>query len=73
MGMPHVKGIAGHTGLWELRIHGERKIFRIFFGHDENRVVLLHAVVKKSERTPAREIDLASDRLRQWKGSEAGK
>lgn len=46
LGMPHVRSIG--RGLWELRVDGERKTFRIFFGHTQNKIGLVHAVIKKS-------------------------
>lgn len=67
LGMPHAKNIAGHPGLWELRVDGEKKTFRIFFGQAKSKIGLVHAVVKKSQRLSPKDIRLAAERLKEWK------
>lgn len=54
LGMPFVKHIGGD--LWELRPLSNR-IF--FFYWKDNRFVLLHHFIKKSQKTPAKEIQRA--------------
>ena len=51
--------------LWELRLTGRDGIARVLYvtAH-ANRVILLRAFVKKTQKTPAREIELALQRLR---------
>jgi len=66
--MPHVKNIG--RGLWELRVDGERKTFRIFFGHAKNKIGLVHAAIKKSQRLPLKDIRLAAERLKEWKEAQ---
>ena len=52
-------------GLWELRLTGKNRIGRtIYLTFAGKRVVLLRAFIKKSEKTPAREIEIAWDRAR---------
>lgn len=47
-------------GLYELRIEWKGNIYRIFFCFDEGRVVVLfNCFQKKSQNTPAREINKA--------------
>ena len=62
---PHVKHIKGK--LWELRIRSANDISRIFYfmavGKD---IVLLHGFVKKSQKTPNREIKTANDYLEDY-------
>lgn len=67
LGQPHVKSVTGEPGLWELRLKGDRKIYRIFFCYEKDKVVLLHAMIKKSQRIPHRDVRLAAARLRAWK------
>ncbi len=56
LGMPHSKHLA--DGLLELRIRGKREI-RIFYCFDKNKAILLHAFVKKTQRTPEKELNKA--------------
>ena len=60
--MPHIRHIQGK--LWELRIKCAGDISRIFYfvpiGND---IVLLHGFVKKTQRTPGREITIANNYL----------
>ncbi len=50
--------------LWEVRssLTG-RKIARVIFCVDESRMVLLHGFIKKSQKTPQRDLALALNRL----------
>jgi len=70
LGMPHVRSLSGQPGLWELRVDGERKTFRIFFGHTQNKIGLLHAVIKKSQRLAPKDLWLAAERLKEWKEAQ---
>lgn len=59
---PYVKAVKGdnNKGLWELRIRFSNDISRIFyFTRSEGTFVLLHGFVKKSNKTPSKEIDTA--------------
>lgn len=58
MGSPTVKHIDG--SIWELRPFNNR-IF--FFYWKDNTFVLLHHFIKKTQKTPAREIDQAKRNL----------
>jgi phage-related protein len=59
--MPHSKKIMPR--LYELRIPGENKV-RIFYTFHNNTAVLLHGFVKKSDKLPSREVDIALHKLR---------
>lgn len=51
--------------LWELRLVGRDGIARVFYVTAQaERVILLRAFVKKTQKTPQREIDLALLRMR---------
>lgn len=52
------------VGVYELRIHAERE-YRVFYiAKFDEAIHVLHAFVKKSQRTPKRDIDLAVTRYR---------
>ena len=61
LGMPFVKHIGGD--LWELRPLSNR-IF--FFYWKDNRFVLLHHFIKKSQKTPAKELQQAKLKLKDF-------
>ena len=59
---------SGHGGeiCFELRLKSKEGIGRVFFGTlPERRVMMLHAFVKKSPKTPAKELRVARKRLRE--------
>ena len=66
IGMPLVRALG--RDLWEVRssLTGG-KIARVVFCIDGKRMVLLHGFIKKSQKTPQKEIDLA---LKRRKGEE---
>ena len=51
--MPHSKHVT--DGLLELRIRGRREI-KIFYSFHRGTAILLHAFVKKSQKTPSQEL-----------------
>lgn len=63
IGMPLVRFLG--NGLWEIRskISGKR-IARIVFYHCDNKLILLHGFIKKTQKTPSKDIKLANDRLK---------
>ncbi len=62
IGKPLV-GSLGH-GLWEVRSHWADRIARVVFCVRGRTMVLLHGFIKKSQKTPKSELDLAIKRLR---------
>lgn len=60
LGMPLVRKLA--PGLWEIRSLTQRGIARILFTVVENDIVLLHGFVKKSQKTPASDLEVAKKR-----------
>lgn len=59
---PYVKSIKGdkNKGIYELRIKFSSDISRIFyFGFQQNVFVLLNGFIKKSDKTPERELERA--------------
>ena len=61
VGMPLAKKMA--ENLWELRSNVSLGIARTFFSVFQEHIVLLHGFVKKSKKTPPKELTLARRRL----------
>lgn len=63
---PHVRHIRGP--LWEIRLKGKAGIARaLYITAKEQRVIVLRAFAKKTEKTPAVEIELALQRAKELK------
>lgn len=66
LGMPYTRAMGG--GLFEIRARGREGIARIFYCTVVGRrIVMLHGFVKKSEKTPSKELDLAKKRMKEVK------
>jgi len=61
LSMPYAKKIRRH--LYELRVRGKQEI-RIFYTFKDNKILLLHGFVKKTNKIPIREIKTALNRLK---------
>ena len=58
--MPHTRALG--EGLFELRLKAPGGIARIFYCTcSGRRIVMLHQYIKKSEKAPRREVDVAAD------------
>ncbi|MBF0629111.1 MAG: type II toxin-antitoxin system RelE/ParE family toxin [Magnetococcales bacterium] len=69
LGMPLVRKL--EPGLWELRTHlNNGRIARVFFTVQGRDMVLLHGFEKKSRKTPKEELELARNRMRQYKEAD---
>ena len=65
IGMPLCRSMKGYKGLWEIRVNlTDGKIARILFCAHEENLVLLHGFIKKSQKTPDKEIETAMKRMR---------
>ena len=63
IGMPLVRSLGRE--LWEVRSSLPRgRIARVIFCVEQGGMVLLHGFIKKTQKTPQREIDLALKRRR---------
>jgi phage-related protein len=61
IGMPLVRPLG--RGLWEVRSQLPRsRIARILFCVEKERMVLLHGFIKKTQKTPQHDINLALER-----------
>jgi phage-related protein len=51
-------------GLWEIRSKLDNRIARILFVFSDGEIVLLNGFIKKTQKTPKQEIDLARKRAK---------
>lgn len=66
IGMPTCRAITGRRGLWEVRSHlTQNRIARVLFCIRNNKMVLLHGFVKKTQQTPKSDLDLAMRRKKE--------
>lgn len=64
LGKPHTAPMGG--GLFEIRAKGKEGIGRAFFCTVKGReIVILHSFVKKTQRTPKKELEKARRRMRE--------
>ena len=52
------------NGIWEVRTRLSTRIARVLFVLDGDIMVLLHGFIKKGQKTPKPEFDLAKERLK---------
>ena len=66
LGLPHTDAFGG--GLFELRLKGAEGIARVFFctmvGQE---IIILHSFIKKTQKTPEKELKLAKKRMKELK------
>lgn len=60
LGMPLVRKM--EQGIWEVRSSLDRRIARVLFTISGDQMVLLHGFIKKAQKTPAGDIELARSR-----------
>ena len=64
VGLPLCRPLSG--GLWELRCSlPSKREARVFFGFHDGMLIALHAIFKKTQKTPAGELALAKQRLKE--------
>ena len=70
LGMPHTRAMG--SGLFEWRLKSQERIGRVFYCTlVGRRIVMLHQFVKKSDKTPPRELAIARVRMKEWKDVDA--
>ena len=63
MGQPYIEKLTG-SDVWELRIrHGSNYYRILYFASSGRRFVLLHAFLKKTAKTPKNELEIAQNRI----------
>ena len=70
LGLPHTKSL--NDGLFELRLKSKEGISRVFYCTKVGKnIVMLHSFVKKSQKIPKKEIDVARKRLKEVKENDS--
>jgi phage-related protein len=70
LGMPHTRAI--REGLFELRIQAAEGILRVFYCTIVGKkIVMLHQLIKKTDKTPSRELNVALRRMKEVKDAHA--
>ena len=65
VGMPLCRSIEGRKGLWEIRTKlPNSRIARVLFCVHQAEMMLLHGFIKKTRKTPVKEIEIAMRRMR---------
>ncbi|HHB75055.1 MAG TPA: type II toxin-antitoxin system RelE/ParE family toxin [Desulfobulbus sp.] len=69
LGMPHTKSLK--NGLFELRVKGREGIARVFYCTKvDKKIIMLHTFIKKSQKTPRKEINIAKARMNEVLNNE---
>lgn len=69
VGMPHIKALG--QGLFEIRVKSDEGIARALFGMIKGQVIIiLCGFIKKTQKTPLREIELARERMKEIKNEQ---
>jgi len=64
LGMPYCRSLG--SGLWEVRSDlTDGKIGRVIFCVTRGRMVLLHSIIKKTQKTRAQDLKLALKRMKE--------
>jgi phage-related protein len=70
LGMPHTRAMG--EGLFELRLKSVEGIARVFYCTIMGkRIVMLHQFIKKTDKTPPKELAIAKRRLKEIKNAHA--
>lgn len=65
LGLPLVRKLS--SGIWEVRTDLKDKISRVLFTVFKNQIILLHGFIKKTQKTPKDDLNLAITRMKQVK------
>ncbi|MCL0034926.1 type II toxin-antitoxin system RelE/ParE family toxin [Dehalococcoidia bacterium] len=64
LGMPHPGAI--DSGLFELRVKSKDGVARVFYCTKiGKRIIMLHMRIKKTQKTPKKELKIAFDRMKE--------
>jgi len=70
LGMPHTRAMG--SGLFELRLKGMEGTARVFYCTlSKRRIVMLHLFIKKSQKTPLKELAVALRRMKEVRDAHA--
>ncbi len=64
-----VKKLRGESNLWEIRtrISDGKRIARVLFTIESGEIILLHGFIKKSQKTPRKDLRIAQKRSKLWR------
>jgi phage-related protein len=62
LGMPLVRPVGG--GMYEVRTCLSNRIARVLFAFKDGQIILLHGFIKKAQKTPKADLDLARERMK---------
>jgi phage-related protein len=68
IGKPRVDHLRG--SIWEVRTSLGDRIARTLFAVQGSQMVLLHGFIKKTKRTPGKDIEVAEKRFKEWQRGE---
>jgi len=69
LGKPHTAPMG--KGVFEIRARGKEGIGRSFFCSIQNdEIVILHSIIKKTQKTPKKDLELAIKRMKEIKGGK---
>jgi phage-related protein len=66
IGMPVARKV--EKDLWEIRSKLQNKIARVLFTVESSKIVLLHGFIKKTQKIPGKDLELAKRRLADLRG-----
>ena len=67
LGMPLVGNLG--KGLWEVRSTLPNTIARVLFVMHEGQMVLVHGIIKKTQKTPSQDLEIGLKRAKEvWRG-----
>jgi phage-related protein len=66
VGMPVSRKVS--KDLWEVRSSLHNKIARVIFTVEGSTIVLLHGLIKKTQKLPQKDLDIAKKRLADLRG-----
>jgi phage-related protein len=62
--MPHSRALG--RGLFEIRAHGKEGIGRALYCYaDKQRIIILHELIKKTQKTPEPDLKIARKRMKE--------
>jgi len=68
LGMPHTRAM--NEGLFEIRVKAQENTARIFYCTViKNEIVILHVFMKKTQKTPDKELSIARKRMKEVKNN----
>ena len=68
LGMPHTRAMG--EGLFELRLKAAEGIARVFYcTMVGKKIVILHQFIKKADKTPLKELEIARRRMKEIKNA----